>query len=261
MKVTVLGSGTSSGVPVIGCQCKVCQSDNPKNKRMRSSCHILANGKSLLIDTSPDLRMQALSFGVNRVDAVLYTHIHADHVHGIDEMRLYNVYQKASIPCFGDRATLSHLQKHFNYVFNPPRSYPSLIPRLTAKVREDDFTFEGILIQPLWCHHGPQWMTLNYRIGPFAWLTDTSDIPEKTLAKLQGLDYLFLDSVRLKPHPTHLHFEKAFELAKKIGAKQTYFIHLSHDYDHDEFEKKLPSNFGLAFDGLSITLDDERIAP
>ncbi|MDO8519492.1 MAG: MBL fold metallo-hydrolase, partial [Deltaproteobacteria bacterium] len=130
MKITVLGSGTSSGVPVVGCDCAVCKSPNPKNKRLRSSCFFEVDGKNILIDTSPDLRAQALAHDIRRVDAVLYTHVHADHVHGIDEMRIYNAYQKAPIPVYGDQKTIDHLVKAFGYIFRPTTIYPSLIPRL-----------------------------------------------------------------------------------------------------------------------------------
>jgi len=130
MKVTVLGSGTSSGVPIVGCDCAVCHSSNPKNKRLRSSCLFQIGDKTILIDTSPDLREQALRENIRRVDAVLYTHIHADHIHGIDEMRVYNSYQQEAIPAFGDEKTMTHLTKHFAYIFRPTSVYPSLVPRL-----------------------------------------------------------------------------------------------------------------------------------
>ena len=256
IKLTVLGSGTSSGVPVIGCDCKICQSEDPKNQRLRSSSLFECDDKVILIDTTPDLRFQALRENIKRIDAVLFTHIHADHTHGIDELRLYNAYQKSEIPAFGDKGTISHLEKTFSYIFKPSTTtpYPSLIPRLVGNPIATDkaFDFKGVQILPIPCHHGPKWMTTNYRIGNIAWLTDTSEIPEESYAKLQNLEYLFVDGLRHKPHPTHFHLEKALAAAKRIQAKKTYLIHLAHDYDHHEMNEKLPESIELAYDGLSV---------
>lgn len=252
MRVTVLGSGTSSGVPTIGCKCAVCTSNHPKNRRLRSSCLFEVDGKKILIDTSPDLREQALTHHIERIDAVLYTHTHADHVHGIDELRMYNESQKTPIPVFGDEQTISHLTKHFAYVFNPSTTYPSLTPRLTPHVVSGRFDCVGIPVQMVPCHHGDKWMTSNYRIGDVAWLTDTNGIPETSYELLKNLEVLFLDGLRPKPHPTHFHLEESLKVTKKIAAKKTYLIHLTHDYDHDAFNKTLPHGIELGFDGLQI---------
>lgn len=252
MKVIVLGSGTSSGVPLVGCDCAVCLSSNPKNKRLRSSCFFEVNGKNILIDTSPDLRQQALTNNIRRVDAVLYTHIHADHIHGIDEMRMYNAWQKASIPVFGEAGTMSHVTRRFDYIFSPSTSYPSLTPRLEPHVVSGSFDCVGVPVTMVPCHHGEKWMTHNYRIGKVAWLTDVSGIPESSYELLKDLDLLFLDGLRLKPHPTHLHLEQSLEVARRIAAKMTYLIHLTHDYDHDEFDRTLPDGIRLAYDGLMV---------
>lgn len=250
---TVLGSGTSSGVPIIGCSCKVCTSTNPKNKRLRSSCLIEADGKNLLIDTSPDLREQALRYGIKCVDAVLYTHRHADHIHGIDEMRVYNALSGKEIPVYGDISTLNHLTRNFKYIFNPSSTYPSLTPRLEAHVVSGQFDCCGVSVQMIPCHHGT-FLTANYRVGNGAWLTDTNGIPDESYELLKGLDVLFLDGLRLKPHPTHFHLEEALKVARKIGAKKTYLIHLTDDYDHDEFNKQLPAGVELAYDGLKVNI-------
>lgn len=257
VKLTVLGSGTSSGVPVIGCLCDVCQSQDPKNKRLRSSCLIEVDGKNILIDTTPDLRIQALTHNIKRIDAILYTHIHADHTHGIDEMRLYNAYQKSSIPAFGDEDTIKHLEKTFSYIFKPSTTtpYPSLVPRLEGHYVSGQFDCLGINIQMIPCHHGKKWMTSNYRIGNVAWLTDTSKIPESTYPLLKDLDYLFIDGLRYKKHPTHFCLEEAIEAAQRISAKQTYLIHLAHDYDHQIVDSKLPEGISLAYDGLCVSSD------
>lgn len=252
MKLTVLGSGTSSGVPIVGCECGVCRSANPKNKRLRSSCLFEVGGKSLLVDTSPDLREQALRHGIRRVDAVLYTHIHADHVHGVDEMRVYNAYQQEAIPAFGSEKTLKHLTEHFSYIFRPTSLYPSLVPRLEPRVAWGAFDCVGVPVQAVPCHHGPGYMTQNYRIGNIAWLTDTNGIPDESLDLLEDLEFLFLDGLRPHPHPTHFHLEEALAAAARIGAEKTYLIHLTHDYDHDEVNKMLPRGVELAYDGLSV---------
>lgn len=252
MKLTVLGSGTSAGVPLIGCTCPVCTSSNPKNKRWRSSCLFEVAGKFILVDMGPDLRNQALAFGINRVDAVLLTHTHADHLHGIDEMRIYNIYQKEVIPVFGNQKHLKHIENMFPYIFNPPTNYPSLVPKLQTRAVEGRFEFKDVPIQMIPCDHGPAGTTYNYRIGNMAWLTDTNGIPPQSLLLLKDLDVLFLDGLRTKPHPTHFNLKEAVAMAQKIGAKQTYFIHLTHEYDHEETNKTLPEGIELAYDGLVV---------
>lgn len=252
MKLTVLGSGTSTGVPLIGCSCKVCTSENPKNKRWRSSCLFEINGKYILIDMGPDLRNQALAFGVCSVDAVLVTHTHADHIHGIDELRVYNAHQKTTIPIFGNKKHLEHIEGMFPYIFKPPGNYPSLVPRLKTVPVAGSFAFKGIPIQMIPCDHGPAGYTYNYRIGDIAWLTDTNGIPEASRKKLTGLKYLFLDGLRPKPHPTHFSLDQAVQVAREIGAGWTYFIHLTHDLDYDEVNKTLPDRMALAYDGLTV---------
>lgn len=249
VRFTVLGSGTSSGVPIVGCPCKVCASTHPKNKRLRSSCLVGVGERNFLIDTSPDLREQALRYKILRVDAVLYTHSHADHVHGIDEMRVYNALTQKAIPVYGDEPTIRHLTQNFKYIFNPSSVYPSLTPRLVPHVISGSFDFEGVSIQSIPCHHGTHMIT-NYRIGNGAWLTDTSGLPDESYELLQGLDVLFLDGLRLKPHPTHFHLEESLKAAQRIRAKKTYLIHLTDDYDHDAFNKTLPQGVELAYDGL-----------
>lgn len=254
MKVTILGSGTSSGVPVIGCSCPVCSSKNPKNRRLRSSCWIQVQDKSFLIDTSPDLREQALQNKIQKVDAVLYTHIHADHIHGIDELRIYNAYQDAAIPIFGEKNTMEHLQKSFSYIFRPTSSYLSLIPRLEAHVVSGKFDCLGIPVQMIPCHHGPTHMTYNYRVANFAWLTDTNKIPEESHGYLENLDILCIDGLRYQEHPTHFHLEAAIKAAQRIKAKKTILIHLAHDYDHELVNASLPKGFELAYDGMELVL-------
>ena len=253
MKITVLGSGTSSGVPVVGCDCKVCTSTNSKNNRLRSSCLVEVDGKVILIDTTPDLRQQALRYNIRRVDAVLYTHTHADHVHGIDELRVYNILQNQPIPVFGHQTAIDHLVHSFAYIFRPPSSYPSFVPRLMPYAVEGKFDCVGVPVQMIPCSHGPH-TTYNYRIGDFAWLTDTNGIPDTSLELLKGLKALCIDSLRIKPHATHFTLSEALAAARQIGAEKTCLIHLTHDYDHDLFNPTLPTGVELSYDGLTITL-------
>lgn len=250
---TVLGSGTSSGVPIVGCTCQVCKSTNPKNKRLRSSCWVQVDDKSFLIDTSPDLRAQALQNNILKVDAVLFTHTHADHIHGIDEMRVYNAQSGGVIPVYGDEYTIKHLVSHFEYIFNPSHTYPSLIPRLVPHAVSGTFDVLGVPVTMIPCQHG-KYQTTNYRIGNGAWLTDTNGIPDSSMALLKDLDVLFIDGLRQSPHPTHFHLEESLKVAQQIGAKKTYLIHLAHDYDHDEFNKTLPEGVELAYDGLVVSV-------
>lgn len=253
VKVIVLGSGTSSGIPIIGCSCVVCNSTNLKNKRLRSSCYIEVDGKSLLIDTSPDLRQQALTYGIRRLNAILYTHDHADHIHGIDDLRPFNFINGGSLPAYGHPSVMERLVNKFRYIFDANTKYPSYLPQLRAMPVEGLFDCVDIPVQMIPCEHGPQ-KTYNYRIGSMAWLTDTNGISESSMELLQNLDVLFLDALRKKPHPTHFHLEQSLEVIQKLKPKKTYLIHLNDDYDHDEFNKTLPEGVELAYDGLTVCL-------
>ncbi len=252
VKCTVLGSGTSSGVPFIGCTCLVCTSTNPKNNRLRSSCLFQVDGKNIVVDTSPDLRQQALRTPFKIIDAVLYTHVHADHVHGIDELRIFNVHKKGAIPVYGTKETIDHLIAKFPYVFLPHQDSTYFIPHVETHVVTGLFDCEGVKVQMIPCHHGKNYITMNYRIGNIAWLTDTNGIPEESKKLLKGLKYLFLDGLRITPHNTHFNLQEAIKVAQEIGAEKTYLIHLTHDYDHDEFNKTLPAGIELAYDGLTV---------
>jgi len=251
-KLTVLGSGTSSGVPVIACDCAVCKSTNPKNNRLRTSCLIEIDKHNILIDTGPDLRLQALKFNIRHVDAVLYTHMHADHFLGIDELRIFNAIQKSKISIYGKENHIIILTNMFRYIFNPTINYPSLTPKLEPNVIDGYFEVDGIPVQMFECEHGHAGSTANYRLGNVAWIPDTNGVPDDSLQYLKGLDYLFIDGLRFKKHPTHFSLEEAIAAAQKIGAKQTYLIHLAHDYDHDVVNATLPQGIALAYDGLQI---------
>jgi len=256
MRVLILGTGTSTGVPAIGCKCPVCTSNNPKNKRLRPSVLVETKGASILIDTSPDLRQQALAYGITRIDAVLYTHAHADHVHGIDELRSFNFIQGAPIPVYGNRETMERVRLLFDYIFQGGPGEGGGKPMIDINVIDGPFEVAGAHVEPLEVFHGTM-QILAYRIGNFAYLTDVSHIPEKAMERIKGLEVVVLDALRYKPHPTHMNIEQAIEAAREIGAGRTLFTHFSHAVDYGEAQKMLPPGMEPAYDGLEIQLEDE----
>lgn len=254
MKVTFMGSGTSMGVPTIGCDCSVCVSENPKNKRTRPSLLIEAADTNLVIDTAVDFRMQAIREGLKRVDAVLYTHSHADHILGLDDLRPFNYWQKMHIPCFGNESTMKNICETFRYVFSDPQPGGS-IPRIEPHVIEGPFEFHGIHVQPIPVLHG-RMPVLGYRIGQLSYLTDLSEIPDASYSILEGTSILILGVLRYEPHPTHLYLSKALQIIERVSPDKTYFTHLSHDFDHDRTNAELPDSVRLSYDGLSFEMDE-----
>lgn len=253
VEVTVLGCGTSEGVPVLGCSCSVCTSDDGRNRRTRVSCLVRAGGKKFLIDTSPDLREQALRGGFKIVDAILYTHAHADHVHGIDDTRLLNYNNGYSeIPAYASPETAEALLARFGYAFGLSK-YPGS-PNLKMHGVKEKFTAVGVEIDSIPVPHGPAGTVYGYRIGDFAYITDCNDVPAEAMKKLKGLKALVLDCLRIDPHPTHLHLERSVELARAIGARRTVFTHLSHDLDYSSGPDLLPEGMEFAYDGLHIEI-------
>ena len=252
LKITVLGSGTSTGIPVIGCRCAVCRSDHPHNQRTRCSA-LLSYGKyNILIDTSTDLRQQALREDIRRVDAVFYTHSHADHLHGIDDLRGFNLHSKQPIPLYGSEQTLTTIRNSFSYIFDKsePASY---IPRLELHPINKATKLFGLEMIPIPMLHGHM-KTFGYRCGPFAYLTDCNVIPPSSLELLHDLELLILDGLRFTPHNTHFNIPQAIEMAQKIGAKQTLLTHLSHEVDHPVHNSQLPDGINLAYDSQTFTL-------
>lgn len=249
--VTVLGSGTSHGVPMIACDCPVCTSADPRDKRMRPSILIRYESTSVLVDTTPELRLQCLAHDVRRVDAVLYTHYHIDHVAGLDDLRRFNWLQEGAIPVHAQAATLDRLRVMFPYVFEAANSYPSAVPNLTLRAIDGPFEIGGRTITPISLMHGKM-PVLGFRVGKFAYCTDVNYIPPESWPMLHGLDVLILDALRRRSHPTHFNLDEAISHAKQIGAKRTLFTHIAHELGHAETNAGLPEGMELAYDGARI---------
>ena len=251
MRVTFLGTGTSHGVPVIACQCAVCRSDEPKNHRTRPSILLTLGDKHILVDTTPELRVQALRHKVNRVDAILFTHAHADHLHGLDDVRAYSAAQGRPITCYGSRATLERILITFSYAFEL-KHLGGGIPQIELAPIDGVFSLFGTEIIPVDLLHGKT-EVLGFRIGNFAYATDCNFIPPASLEMLKGLDVLVLDALRWSPpHPTHFTIPEALEIVEYLQPKQTYFTHLTHDVEHHSTDAHLPKNVQLAYDGLIL---------
>jgi phosphoribosyl 1,2-cyclic phosphate phosphodiesterase len=251
----VLGSGTSSGVPTIGCKCEVCGSADPRDKRTRPSILIHYEGRNVIVDTTPDFRAQVLRAGLERLDAILLTHAHADHILGLDDVRPFNYFQKQPIPIYASEETLAVLRRVFCYAFD--ETPVSSVPKLDLRVMsEDSFDLFGVRFEPVKLVHGSG-VVYGFKFGAAAYLTDHSGIPEESRAKLRGLEVLFLDALRHRPHPTHSTVEQALVLAEELGARRVYFTHMSHDLGHERTEAALPPHVRLAYDGLEIAVEGQ----
>jgi phosphoribosyl 1,2-cyclic phosphate phosphodiesterase len=256
-----LGTGTSMGVPTLGCTCDVCHSSDPHNNRMRASIALkFLEGntpRTVLIDTGPDFRTQAIRFDINAVDAVLYTHGHADHILGFDDLRPLTFGKPANTPLYADDSTAAIIERIFDYTFRSVDRYPT-----SARVDLHRISSEPGTTQPLFgaCFeripvtHGRNTIA-GYRFGSAAYLTDMSDIPEASFDRLRDLDIVVLDALRREPHPSHSHLDKSIALAERIGAKRTYFTHIGHDLDHALIEAELPEGIHMAYDGLRLQFD------
>jgi len=255
LRLTLLGTGTSTGVPVPTCTCAVCRSDDPRDRRLRPSAWVRWAGASVLIDTSPDLRQQVLRHRIPRVDAVLYTHAHADHVLGLDDLRLFNWRQGAAVPVFGSAATLDALRRTFWYVFDPA-PVESTRPAVDCREAQSAFELCGREVRVIPLLHGSLPIQ-GYRIGPLAYLTDASRIPDPSYELLVGLELLVINALRERPHPTHLTVEQALREAERIGARRTILTHLAHDSSHATLAARLPAGVELGYDGLEIELSEE----
>jgi phosphoribosyl 1,2-cyclic phosphate phosphodiesterase len=253
--LTVLGSGTSMGVPTIGCQCAVCHSTDPHDKRTRPSVMLQftdagGNPRTILIDTSPDFRAQALREDIRRVDAVLFTHGHADHILGLDDIRAYNFHQGERIPVYGNAAALATIRKTFHYIFEAEPA-PSAIPLIDIHEIDGPIELFGVAFTPVPVLHG-KLEVLGYRFGPNTYLTDFNVISETSLALLQDLDILFLDALRDTFHPTHCTVTDALGYARKLHPKAAYLTHMNHDLSHAAISALLPAGVFLSYDGLKL---------
>jgi phosphoribosyl 1,2-cyclic phosphate phosphodiesterase len=264
LKITLLGTGTSHGVPMIACQCAVCRSSDPRDRRTRPSILIELIGplppspvaravRHILVDTSTDLRAQALAHDVTRVDAILFTHSHADHVLGLDEVRRYNILQKGSMPCYGDERTLSDLRQMFGYIFDENAVRGGGIPQIVLSRLLGPFTLGGLEFVPVPLFHGPR-PVLGFRVGAFAYLTDCNRIPAESWPLLSGVRTLVLDALRDRPHPTHFTVDEALAVVAKVGPERAYFTHICHDLPHAATCARLPAGVELAYDGLVLEI-------
>lgn len=255
MKLLFLGTGASMGTPMIGCECSVCTSPKPRNRRARSSVLISCGETRLLIDTAPELRHQALRYNVQKVDAVLFTHAHADHLFGFDDLRRFNHIQKSGhepLPVYGTQATLDSIRHIFSYAFQPVQPGATK-PEVTLHPVAGPFSVAGMTITPVPVWHGRMKVT-GYRIGRLAYVTDVSAISDASLDMLKNLDVLVLGALRFRPHPNHLSIAEAVDIVEKLRPKQAFFTHLSHEVDHEDGNAALPDNVQLAYDGLQIPI-------
>ena len=277
MRVVSLGTGTSHGIPMIACDCQVCTSDDPRDQRTRPSIHVEYNGVRLLVDTAPELRLQCLANDIRRVDAVLFTHHHADHVTGLDDLRRFNWLQETIMRCYAQEEDITAIKRMFAYAFDDDPDYPSHKPdlefipiegpiqvttsRRLQPARPAEKNGHGDPVQPaatctilpIPLLHG-RTPVLGFRFGNFAYCTDCSHIPDDSMQLLQNLDVLILDALRRRPHPTHFNLEQAVEWAGRIGAKQTYFTHIAHELMHAKTNSELPANMQLGHDRQVIEL-------
>jgi phosphoribosyl 1,2-cyclic phosphate phosphodiesterase len=255
VRVVFLGTGTSHGVPMIGCDCGVCRSTDPRDRRSRPSVYVECDdGTRILVDTTPDLRLQALRHDIRRVDAILFTHAHADHIMGLDEVRRFNVLSGGPLPGYGDAATIADLRRVFGYAFDPDLPRGGGVPDLRLRVLGGACCIGRQDVVPVPVRHGARTI-YGFRFGRFAYLTDCSAVPEASLPLLVGLDTLVIDALRRRPHPSHLSLDEAIVVARQIGARATYFTHIAHDLGHAATCASLPSGMTLAHDGLTLSLD------
>jgi phosphoribosyl 1,2-cyclic phosphate phosphodiesterase len=251
-QAVILGSGTSNGVPMLGMEYPPGYLENPKNWRTRSSIILLGPEGNVLVDCAPELRLQMARERLTRVDAVIITHTHADHIMGMDDLRSICIRTRKPMPVYADPSSQADIRRVFPYAFWDVVPAGLEVPRFEMFAPGQSLSLCGMEIQILRVMHGPKTQVLALRVNDFAYVTDVNFIPAEEMARLRGLDTLILDAVRYKPHPNHYHFEQAMEVAREIGARQTYFTHLSSDYDHDKTSAEMPANIQLAWDGLRI---------
>ncbi len=256
MRVTILGCGTSSGVPMIGCSCEVCRSSDPKNKRRRCAITVQHHDTTVLVDTPPELRLQCIDAGVDRLDALLYTHAHADHVNGLDDVRSFNNSMDRPITTFADASVLERIRARFDYAFQPPDTTRGWFrPCLDPVAMNGPFLVGGLLVQPFEQMHGrnPSW---GFRIGDFAYSTDTNRLSDAAFAALEGVDVWIVDCLRDKPHPSHAHLELTLSWIERLKPKRAILTHMSHELDFSDLAGRLPPSVEPAYDGMVIDFDE-----
>ncbi len=253
-ELVLLGTGTSVGIPIVGCRCNICTSDNPKNNRTRSGVYITTPNGNFLIDTSPELRIQLIRENVEKVHAAIFTHAHADHIFGLDDLRIFGFRLNQEIELFCEPNVEQQLRESFSYAFVDPAtlSHHFAIPRLSFEsISTEPFEVLGQEIIPIRLFHG-KLPVLGFRINNVAFCTDVSFIPDESWPLLEGLDILILDALRNHPHPTHFSVKQALEVVDKVQPKKAYFTHISHSLEHEETNATLPEHVNLAYDGLRI---------
>jgi phosphoribosyl 1,2-cyclic phosphate phosphodiesterase len=251
MKVTFLGTGTSHGIPAVGCACAVCCSPDPRDRRTRCSVLVEWQGKSLLVDTAPELRLQAVRSHVRRVDAILFTHSHADHIFGLDDVRRFNEIQGGELPVFGRPDVLDDLRCAFSYVFRETQAGGGKPKLALTPVEGEGFEFAELRVEAIPIMHGRLPITA-FRFGPFAYATDASSVPPESMERLRGLDTLALGALREEWHPTHFTIDQAIAVAAELAPRRTYFVHMAHTVPHRATEARLPPGVRLAYDGLVV---------
>jgi phosphoribosyl 1,2-cyclic phosphate phosphodiesterase len=251
-RVTFLGTGTSHGVPMIACECVVCRSTDPRDKRLRPSIFLdVPSHASILVDAGPDLRQQALMFGVSRLDAILLTHSHADHILGLDEIRRFNVITGKPIPCYASPTTWETVWRTFHYVFDGVARKGGGIPKIDAHEIRGPLTVQGVRVVPVPVWHGDM-PVLGFRFGDFAYLTDCNRIDDSSFELVQDLDTLVIDALRDRPHVTHFSVAEALEVVARLRPRRAYFTHMTHDLGHAATNARLPAGVELAYDGLVL---------
>lgn len=255
MRLRFLGTGTSFGIPQVGCGCAVCRSTDPRDQRTRSAALLETDGAAILIDTPPELRLQLIRDGISHIDAVLYTHEHADHIAGIDDLRAFSARAGAALPVYGPAETLQRLASAYQYIFDEEvRPVPGTSkPRLQAVALEPgrEVTVAGVTVLPIEFWHGPM-RVFGYRFGPVAYITDVKSVSPAAVEALQGTELLALNALWWRPHPTHLSITEAIEAARAVGAEQTFLTHLTHETGHVELAAALPPGIAPAYDGLVV---------